>query len=137
QAEDGIRDFHVTGVQTCALPISSALVIFANPYLINKINSFYNFKAVILAYEYMPSLQRATANALVGLSTVNGKLPVSTDHFPLKSGIILKSNAAPAIKSREKYFDRKFSVVDSIALAGIAEKAYPGCQIVAMKDGKV
>src|SRR5690606_41193749 len=26
QAEDGIRDFHVTGVQTCALPISHALV---------------------------------------------------------------------------------------------------------------
>src|SRR5690606_40923465 len=24
QAEDGIRDFHVTGVQTCALPISDA-----------------------------------------------------------------------------------------------------------------
>src|SRR5690606_40446762 len=24
QAEDGIRDFHVTGVQTCALPISIA-----------------------------------------------------------------------------------------------------------------
>src|SRR5690606_40187694 len=29
QAEDGIRDFHVTGVQTCALPISlvTALVV--------------------------------------------------------------------------------------------------------------
>src|SRR5690606_41045379 len=27
QAEDGIRDFHVTGVQTCALPIS-ALHVF-------------------------------------------------------------------------------------------------------------
>src|SRR5207302_6586247 len=26
QAEDGIRDFHVTGVQTCALPISEGLV---------------------------------------------------------------------------------------------------------------
>src|SRR5690606_39302894 len=25
QAEDGIRDFHVTGVQTCALPISFAI----------------------------------------------------------------------------------------------------------------
>src|SRR5436309_7753398 len=25
QAEDGIRDFHVTGVQTCALPILSIL----------------------------------------------------------------------------------------------------------------
>src|SRR5690606_40969116 len=27
QAEDGIRDFHVTGVQTCALPISLELHI--------------------------------------------------------------------------------------------------------------
>src|SRR5690606_40569795 len=27
QAEDGIRDFHVTGVQTCALPISTSTVI--------------------------------------------------------------------------------------------------------------
>src|SRR5690606_40407929 len=26
QAEDGIRDFHVTGVQTCALPISIPLI---------------------------------------------------------------------------------------------------------------
>src|SRR5690606_40773325 len=26
QAEDGIRDFHVTGVQTCALPISDRKV---------------------------------------------------------------------------------------------------------------
>src|SRR5690606_39604984 len=27
QAEDGIRDFHVTGVQTCALPISTLSLI--------------------------------------------------------------------------------------------------------------
>src|SRR5690606_40300484 len=27
QAEDGIRDFHVTGVQTCALPISETEII--------------------------------------------------------------------------------------------------------------
>src|SRR5690606_40686402 len=26
QAEDGIRDFHVTGVQTCALPICAAAI---------------------------------------------------------------------------------------------------------------
>src|SRR5690606_39447562 len=28
QAEDGIRDFHVTGVQTCALPISIPIKFF-------------------------------------------------------------------------------------------------------------
>src|SRR5690606_40371524 len=27
QAEDGIRDFHVTGVQTCALPIFAILLV--------------------------------------------------------------------------------------------------------------
>src|SRR5690606_39410870 len=32
QAEDGIRDFHVTGVQTCALPISQARTIFGKDY---------------------------------------------------------------------------------------------------------
>src|SRR5690606_40913803 len=30
QAEDGIRDFHVTGVQTCALPIYSGAIPFAS-----------------------------------------------------------------------------------------------------------
>src|SRR5690606_40371405 len=30
QAEDGIRDFHVTGVQTCALPIFSLPIPFTN-----------------------------------------------------------------------------------------------------------
>src|SRR5690606_40508477 len=32
QAEDGIRDFHVTGVQTCALPIWERLLGF-NPHV--------------------------------------------------------------------------------------------------------
>src|SRR5690625_7168719 len=35
QAEDGIRDGHVTGVQTCALPILSSEWIFENGHLFN------------------------------------------------------------------------------------------------------
>src|SRR5690606_30040430 len=31
QAEDGIRDFHVTGVQTCALPILGSLIVALIP----------------------------------------------------------------------------------------------------------
>src|SRR5690606_40342834 len=33
QAEDGIRDFHVTGVQTCALPIYSARSASGNTFM--------------------------------------------------------------------------------------------------------
>src|SRR3712207_8460768 len=36
QAEDGIRDIGVTGVQTCALPISEALVVGARFWLMTN-----------------------------------------------------------------------------------------------------
>src|SRR5690606_39656371 len=40
QAEDGIRDFHVTGVQTCALPILSSWVATAAAReLVNRASS--------------------------------------------------------------------------------------------------
>src|SRR5690606_39731663 len=38
QAEDGIRDFHVTGVQTCALPISAMGLISLPVMLRNGYN---------------------------------------------------------------------------------------------------
>src|SRR5690606_39446500 len=37
-AEDGIRDFHVTGVQTCALPISNPHPEYPRPQLERKDN---------------------------------------------------------------------------------------------------
>src|SRR5690606_40611556 len=45
QAEDGIRDFHVTGVQTCALPISLdpdavPAVIFVTAYDQHALRAF-------------------------------------------------------------------------------------------------
>src|SRR5690606_469709 len=39
QAEDGIRDFHVTGVQTCALPISSTIFLIASVFCFASSNS--------------------------------------------------------------------------------------------------
>src|SRR5207302_5852277 len=40
QAEDGIRDFHVTGVQTCALPISES----ARKFFLNDKNCPLNYE---------------------------------------------------------------------------------------------
>src|SRR5690606_40477577 len=40
QAEDGIRDFHVTGVQTCALPIFT-LGKYINGYFLSKFELIY------------------------------------------------------------------------------------------------
>src|SRR5690606_39826337 len=59
--EDGIRDFHVTGVQTCALPIYRQLVLLEKAFAVNQLplttiddltrreaeleEIFYNFRA--------------------------------------------------------------------------------------------
>lgn len=116
----------------------TALVMFSNPYLLNRIPTLANLKAVLLSYEYMPALLRASGNALLGFSKVSGRLPVSTQHFGSGSGIVLEPSVLPKEKNMSESFKKKkFRAVDSIALAGIREKAYPGCQIVALQNGQV
>lgn len=116
----------------------TVLVLMTNPYLLNKISSVSNFKSVIVAYEYMPSLLKASANAILGLSKVSGKLPISTLHYPYGSGIDLEPiNPQKESLIKEKFLKKKFGAIDSIALAGISEKAYPGCEIVALQNGQI
>src|SRR5690606_39541500 len=49
QAEDGIRDFHVTGVQTCALPILFTLLVLAF-YLVGALE-LYRYRQATLGLE--------------------------------------------------------------------------------------
>src|SRR5690606_33036821 len=52
QAEDGIRDFHVTGVQTCALPIlqaEKARIPYANVGLIKLPDAITDDQAILLS----------------------------------------------------------------------------------------
>src|SRR5690606_39545074 len=51
QAEDGIRDFHVTGVQTCALPIFSHSVF--NVMSIFYLAGFVLFAAGIMTSQFL------------------------------------------------------------------------------------
>jgi len=114
------------------------LVMMTNPYLLNSMFSISNFKAVIVAYEYMPSLLRASANAIMGNSKVNGTLPVSTNHFKSGTGLVMEAlNLETKNYMKEIFMKKRFGAVDSIALTGIEEKAYPGCEIVALKDGQI
>jgi beta-N-acetylhexosaminidase len=49
-------------------------ISFGNPYILS---SFPEMKTYLVAYGDMPSLQRASARALLGMQDVNGKLPIS------------------------------------------------------------
>ena len=64
-------------------------ISFGNPYLLQ---SFPGLRTYIVAYGDMPSLQQATARALLGEIDIVGKLPISLPGlFPRGTGIQLKA----------------------------------------------
>src|SRR5690606_39771358 len=60
QAEDGIRDFHVTGVQTCALPISATTIDDAV-----EVHATYRIQMVIRGAEGMLTDVQASLGELM------------------------------------------------------------------------
>src|SRR5690606_39526853 len=78
QAEDGIRDFHVTGVQTCALPISwdttcARVGCMPSKLLISSANRMYDIQsAEKLALKH---------NAVIDTSDVMQRVHVLRERF--------------------------------------------------------
>lgn len=115
----------------------TVLTVFANPYVLNKVIDPAKFKAIILGYEYLPSLVKASADAMLGYYVTDGTLPVTTTHFPYGTGLNIQAIPMEAKVNKIDYQKKKFAKIDSIAIYGINEKAYPGCQIVALHNGEV
>ncbi|HXB41136.1 MAG TPA: glycoside hydrolase family 3 N-terminal domain-containing protein [Bacteroidia bacterium] len=117
----------------------SVVVLFSNPYIFNKFSNLNDAAAVIEGYEYNNFAQKAASDVVAGAIGVSGKLPVTTIPFKAGTGItipkaIRMQQVAPIVLGIEK---KKLAQIDSIALKGIEDKCYPGCQIVAAKDGKI
>jgi beta-N-acetylhexosaminidase len=60
---------------------------FGNPYLLRD---YPNLKTYVVSYGDMPSLQRATANAILGNQDFYGKLPITVGSYPRGTGLSLK-----------------------------------------------
>src|SRR5690606_35917842 len=74
QAEDGIRDFHVTGVQTCALPILRRVS--------SKMKNFALIGAAgYIAPRHMQAI-KATGHKLVAALDPNDSVGIIDSHFP-------------------------------------------------------
>ncbi|MBC7863129.1 MAG: serine hydrolase [Bacteroidia bacterium] len=115
------------------------VTFFSNPYLLGNIANLDKPEAIIMGYEYNGYSQKAAAEVIFGGIAVNGKLPVSSGNFKRGTGIVLKDHVrlqytVPYALGIEK---KNLAQVDSIALKGIKDKCYPGCRVLALKDGKV
>lgn len=111
--------------------------LFACPYALNKFDFKKDPAAIIIGYEDNPMSVNAVVDVMTGRQNPIGRLPVSIKKYKKGDGLSFEGMLTPETLPVELVDNKYTAKVDSIALDGIAMKAYPGCQIFAMKDGKV
>ena len=113
--------------------------IAANPYILSKMDSLQFADAIIMSYEDNDYSESYSAQLIFGGVEATEKLPISASpYFKSGMGIETKSIRFKYTIPEELGADSKaLSKIDSIALKGIKEKVYPGCQILVAKNGKV
>ena len=103
-----------------------------------KGNDWRKAAAVILGHAGDSHVQRYVADVLVGKEIPTGRVSVEVEGYLRPGdGVVLTKEHESKIYRPEDY-GMKSSVlkkIDEIALEGIRAKAYPGCQIVILKDG--
>ncbi len=114
------------------------LTLFGTPYSLEKIPNVNKPEAILVAYQDNLSTQLAAAEAIFGGIAAVGKVPVTASIFPYNTGDETGKTRLEFVSPEEIGIpQRALNVVDSIALKGIEARAYPGCQILLAKNGKV
>ena len=150
----GINDETVTFFNKLVAQNDVVMNLFACPYALDKFRVNNSVIGLLVGYQDDECAVNAVSAILTGNKAAHGKLPVSTAKFNCGDGI-LPANfptpmppSAPVLKVGSLSVDQtplpkgtldiKYErQLDSIARMGISEGAYPGCQIIAMHEGKV
>lgn len=115
------------------------LVFFTMPYATDQYRKVMeSADAVVLAYDNTPFAQMSAAQGIFGGIGFRGRLPVTTASFSEGSGIdTQKTRLGYSMPEEMGIPSERFAGIEHIAIEGIRQKAYPGCQILVVKDGMV
>ena len=112
--------------------------LFACPYALDKFTFKKTPAAIVIGYEDTKEAVNAVVDVMTGKMNPIGKLPVSIGKkYKAGTGLSFEGMLTPESLPVELIDNEYIREVDSIALNGIEIGAYPGCQILAMKDGKI
>ena len=140
------RNYNATVSQADAVQrlVRSTRVItlfFGNAYALRHFPGIEWSEALVVGYEEDQEVQERAVQMLFGALDAGGRLPVTADkRFPAGMGVDVKKNGRLKYCSAEEagisstFLTRK---LDSLAYEGLTEKAFPGCQVLVAKDGKV
>lgn len=136
----GLSPAAISLIESIALEHEVILVHQGSPYALEKLSHPDRFAAIIISYQDDAYLSRAAAEALMGAIKITGKLPVSIGtYFPAQTGVQLSESIRLHYTSPMEFGLKPdaFALIDSMAIEGIRQRAYPGAQILVAKSGKV
>ena len=130
---DFARQF-VTDIGSCRTPLIAC--IFGNPYLAGSIPGA---EAVMCAYGDNEAVSEASVEALFGEIPVSGKLPVTIpESYAFGAGIEIPQSQLRREEAGQAGIDEtKLAHVDELVQQAIADSAFPGAQVVIIKDGMI
>ena len=133
----GINNNSVDFIQKLSEKTQVILLVFGSPY---SLKFFDEQKNVIVAYEENEVTNVAAANIVFGALPALGKLPVSASpNFKAGQGFITDQVLRLKLSNPEEVHMKSEDLreMEDIVLNGMIAHAYPGCQILVAKDGKV
>jgi len=132
----GISSYALEMIKQIQQNNKTILFDFGNPY---AIKNFCNADNLLACYEDDSTTQNAAADILEGKIIAKGTLPVTVcDKYKYGTGIISKRIMPLATPGAEGLDGLQMTRdIDSIALEGIAGKAYPGCVVLIARHGKI
>ena len=131
----GISTFALDLVHQIAENNKTLIVTFGNPY---ALKNFCEAKNLMACYEDDSLTQKAAVDILLGKVSARGTLPVTVcEKYPYGSGIVNADILPETTPENVGINESKLTIIDSIARAGITAGAYPGCVILAARDGKI
>lgn len=122
-------------------PESPAIYLFFTPgkMMLQIHRAVSHASAVVLGHSHNSDVQRQVADILFAKATADGRLSASVGGlFPTGAGVTITPKT-PLHFIPEEYglSSALLKKIDTIALDGIQQGAYPGCQVVVLKNGHI
>lgn len=137
----GISGIQIRAAEKIAENNRTVFAFFGNAYALKHFNTLHKAEGLIMAYQNNTLVQEITAQLIFGAVGSTGKLPVTIDErFRYSDGISLNKNGSLAYTLPEEAgmnSEQLNKKIDSLALLGIEKGAFPGCQVLFAKDGKI
>jgi beta-N-acetylhexosaminidase len=140
------KNYHTTEGQTEAIrqlvnQNRTAVLFFGNAYALRFFPEIEKSQTLVMAYQADPVAQEAATELLFGAEGANGKLSVTADSlFTTGTGIEIQPVKRLKYTLPEEAGISSFFLkhkIDSLALQGLDAGAYPGCQVLIARKGKV